>query len=65
MCSVKIFDYKLNADLNCQNPIQSDPIRSKLSKVFNLDLKIAKALSNKKVKLFHSLGAACWEERSP
>ena len=42
MCSVKIFDYKINADLN--------------KNVFNLDLKIAKeGLSRiSKGKLFHS-----------
>ena len=47
MCSVKIFHYKLNADLN--------------KKVFNLDLKIAtEGLSRiTKGKLFHSLEAAC------
>ena len=47
MWSVKIFDYKINADLN--------------KNVFNLDLKIAKeGLSRiSKDKLFHSLGAAC------
>ena len=47
MCSVKLFDYKVNADIN--------------KKVFNLDLKIAKeGLSRvSKGKLFHSLGAAC------
>ena len=47
MCSVKIFDYKLNADLNKK-------------KVFNIDLKIAKkGLSRRnKYRLFNSLGAA-------
>ena len=47
MCSVKIFDYKQNADLNLKN--------------FNLDSKIAiDGLSRiSKGKLFHSLGAAC------
>ena len=52
MCSVKIFDYKINADLN--------------KNVFNLDLKIAKeGLSRiSKGKLFHSFGAACGD-RSP
>ena len=45
MCPVKIFDYKLNADLN--------------KKVFNLDLKIAKVglCRINKGKLFHSLYA--------
>ena len=53
MCSVKIFDYKINADLN--------------KNVFNLDLKIAKeGLSRISIgKLFHSFGAACWKDRSP
>ena len=43
----KIFDYKINADLN--------------KNVFNLDLKIAKEGLSRiyKGKLFHSLGAAC------
>ena len=47
MCSVKIFDYKLNANLN--------------KKVFNLDLKIAKEGLSRITKgnVFHSLGAAC------
>ena len=47
MCSVKIFDYKINADLN--------------ENCFNSDLKIAKeGLSQiSKGKLFYSLGAAC------
>ena len=47
MCSVKIFDYKLNADLN--------------KNVFNLDLKITKEGLSRitKSKLLHSLGAAC------
>ena len=47
MCSVKIYDSKLNTDLN--------------AKSFNLDLKTAKeGLSRiNKAKLFHSLGAAC------
>ena len=47
MCSVKVFDYKLNADLN--------------KKKFDLDLKIAKEVLSRitKGKLFHSLGAAC------
>ena len=47
MCSVKIFDYKINVDLD--------------KKVFNLDLKIAnEGLSRiSKGKVFHSLGAAC------
>ena len=47
MCSVKIFDYKINADLN--------------KNIFNPDLKRAKeGLSRiSKSKLFHSLGAAC------
>ena len=45
MCSVKIFDYKLNVDLN--------------KKVFNLELKIAKEWLSRiiKGKLFYSLGA--------
>ena len=47
MCSVKLFDYKLNADLNKQ--------------VFNFDLKIAKEGLSRiaKGKLFHSLEAVC------
>ena len=47
MCSIKIFDYKINADLN--------------KIVFNLDLKIAKeGLSRiSKGTLFHSFGAVC------
>ena len=47
MYSLRVFDYKLNADLN--------------KKVFNLDLKIAKEGLPQitKGKLFHSLGAAC------
>ena len=47
MCSVKIFDYKINADLN--------------KKVFNFDLKIDKEGISRisKGKLFHSLGATC------
>ena len=53
MYSLKVFEYKLNADLN--------------KKVFNLDLKIAKEGLSRitKGKLFHSLGAACWKDRSP
>ena len=45
MCSVKIFDYKLNVDLN--------------KKVFNLDLKLTKEGLSRitKGKLFHSLRA--------
>ena len=47
MCSVKMFDYKINADLK--------------KNVFNLDLKIAKEGLPRitKGKLFHSFGAAC------
>ena len=47
MCSVKVFVYKLNADLN--------------KKVLNVDLKIPKEGLPQiaKGKLFHSLGAAC------
>ena len=47
MCWVKIFDYKINADLN--------------KNVFNLDLKLAEeGLSRiSKGTLFYSLGAAC------
>ena len=47
MCSVKVFDYKLNADLN--------------KKAFNIAFKIAKEglFRITKGKLFHSLGAAC------
>ena len=47
MCSVKIFDYKINADLK--------------KNVFNLDLKKAKERLSRisKSKLFHSFGAAC------
>ena len=44
MGTLKIFDYRLNADLN--------------KKVFNLILKIAKSRMTKG-KLFHSLGAVC------
>ena len=45
MCSVKIFDYKLNVNLN--------------KKVFNLDLKISKEGLSRitKGKLLHSLRA--------
>ena len=47
MCSVKIFDYKLNAEL--------------YKKVFNFGLKIAKEGLSRitKGKLFHFLGVAC------